>query len=173
MLQSNTRLALMATVITALSLPLAGCGRPDHADNGAAPTVTAEAKAGEKVSALPQLRPGLWRSTSSTDEPGEEPETVCIGAEDNLLEQFGALDAKSCSKFDLRRSGNSIAIDAVCSSEHANATLQGTYSGDFSTHMTADLKLGLGVPGQKIENTDIKIESRYVGTCIPEPADVG
>ena len=96
---------------------------------------------------------------------------MCIGSEDNLFEQFGALDARSCSKFDLRRSGKSIAIDAVCASEHANATLQGTYSGDFSTRMTTDLKLGLGVPGQKLETTEIKVESRYVGACTPEPAD--
>lgn len=151
-------------VVLALGLIVAGCGQAPEKGSGAAPS----APAGQTISHFPKLRPGLWRSVSTTGGVRDEPETNCVGPDEDLIEQFGADDAAQCEKREIRRVGNRIVFDTACAGEYGTITLAGEISGDFQTRMDGDLTLGIGAPGRPVETSRVTIASRYVGTCTPE-----
>ena len=102
---------------------------------------------------------------------GGEPEDNCVGPGENLAGSFGIENGNQCSKREFRLEGGRYVFDIACKSPHADMTAQGSLGGDFTTSVTGDLTLGLGVPGQKLETRNYKYSSRYVGTCKPEAED--
>lgn len=159
-------------LLLAAGMAVTGCGAgADQAVNAAAGADGARAT--ETVSALPDLRSGLWRTTMIEGEvpDGDEPEDNCVGPGENLATSLGVKEGNQCSKREIRRAGDRYVFDIACSSAHANMTVQGNLGGDFTTNVTGDLTLGLGVPGQKIETKRYRYASRYVGTCTPQAED--
>ncbi|WP_342250342.1 DUF3617 domain-containing protein [Sphingomonas sp. OTU376] len=151
------------------SLLLSACGsKPDtgmhNRQNAAADT------GGVAVSALPKLRPGLWRTRmiegNLADDP---PEDRCVGpADTDLLGSLAGGRESQCSKRQISRLGDGYAFDIACSSKYVNSTVKGNFRGDFARHVTGELALGLAAPGQRAETKQYRYESRYVGTCTPD-----
>jgi hypothetical protein len=98
-----------------------------------------------------------------------EPEERCVGPEDtDLLGSLGGGEDSQCSKREVQRIGDGYAFDIACASEYVNATVKGSFRGDFTTHVAGELVLGLAPPGKPIETKRYRYESRYAGTCTPD-----
>lgn len=161
----NFNLALLL----AAGLAVSGCGTGVNDESNEA-TRGAPAGGSTKIAALPDLRPGLWRTTMiEGDAPGgDEPEDNCVGPGENLVGSLGVDKNNRCSKREIRLEGGRYVFDIACKNSNADIIVQGSLGGDFTTSVTGDLTLGLGVPGQKIETRSYKYSSRYVGSCTPE-----
>lgn len=115
---------------------------------------------------IPTQKPGLWKitMTSASMPGGKQSFSVCKDAAFIAAAKAAEpLLKKDCSKYDLRKEGNSWIADMECTSSgisHSVTTVHGddTYhtemtliTGKTSTVMTSDQKwLGACKPGQKV-----------------------
>lgn len=150
-------------------LLLSGCGTSggdgsSKVENGTAAIAASEAPAPAK------LRPGLWKTRVLTASAGvdTEPEEHCVDAATDIIDNFGGKNEGECSKRELRREGGHYVIDVQCSSKELNSSIKGTLGGDFTTVVTADLTIGLGLPGGGTDISRVTYESRYAGSCTPD-----
>ncbi len=109
------------------------------------------------------LRAGLWEVTYKRDEMGfSETRHICVDAKlaATLAEKPASQDAVTCSRHQLKRDGDDIHVDTVCThndttlTSHIDITLDGgdafhqemetvydpAFAGHGDTHMTADGK---------------------------------
>src|SRR5215510_13928921 len=83
---------------------------------------------------IPTRRAGLWEVTITHEGRNTPPQTMqqCTDAEtDKLMNAFGGdLSADLCSKQEVKRSGSTIVIDAICQIGPMKSVSQSVVTGD-------------------------------------------
>jgi Protein of unknown function (DUF3617) len=130
---------------------------------------------------FPTRRAGLWEVTINHDGRKTPPQTMqqCTDAEtDKLMNAFGAgLSADMCSKQEVKKTGGTIVINAVCKVGPMTSVSQSVVSGDFNSNYTVKVTSkieGLPPQAQEAAGGTTTIQARWVGACKPDqrPGDI-
>lgn len=114
---------------------------------------------------LPQRKPGLWESKSTTAE-GETVAKQCVG-EGTDKAAVGVMTGKACAKNEVTKTADGYAVETECAMGPIKAAGKGTITGDFESLVrTETVTVLTGAPGQSgpIERKTV-IEARRLGDC--------
>jgi len=130
---------------------------------------------------MPARKVGLWEMTMTFEGRGAPPQTMqqCIdAATDKAMQDMSAgVRGQSCSKREMKKVGNTIVFDSVCSMGGGTTTSHGVVSGDFNSAYTVKINSkregGPAVPNMPAE-TNMTIESKWLGACKADqkPGDI-
>jgi hypothetical protein len=83
-------------------------------------------------------------------------------------------DAERCTQQSVRREGNAVVLDSVCSHQGSTVRTKGRFSGDFNSRYSGDMHSTFDPPLQGMKEMRQKIEARWLGPCKPgqKPGDV-
>lgn len=123
---------------------------------------------------LPQRKPGLWESKSTSAE-GETSAKQCVGAGTDRA-MVGGMAGAACSKMEVTKTGTGYAVASECTIGQIKAVGSSTVTGDFqATVRTEGTTTLTGMPGQPgpVERK-LVVEARRVGDCGPgqKPGDI-
>jgi hypothetical protein len=85
--------------------------------------------------------------------------------------------ARTCSKQDVQRSGNTITVDSVCDigvgTATSHAVVSGSFDSAYTVKVTSKREGGPAVPNIPAE-TNMTIEAKWLGACKPDqkPGDM-
>lgn len=123
---------------------------------------------------LPQRKAGLWElSTIMDDGSGRRDQvlTMCVDAEmeRNTVRSSAAEHRANCESYDVKRSGDSIVVEAECSMSKANVNSRTEMRGDFHTSFKVHIESSTWRPAESGEQTrvvkrTIDQTGRYVST---------
>ncbi|NMG66837.1 DUF3617 family protein [Azoarcus indigens] len=127
----------------------------------------AAAGAADSLHNLPKLAPGLWEMKSTIAEMGGLGQSlqICIGEDGGDLAAQAAKASGECSRRDVSRNGSQIVLDAVCPVEGSTATVHATFSGDFNSRFTGDVRSTYSPPMHGLASTTMQQEARRLGPC--------
>jgi hypothetical protein len=98
---------------------------------------------GQTAESLPPRKPGYWEIRMLTDSPGgggntEIASQMCIdAATDRDMMDFGLQASKeACKKYETKRDGAALVIDAECTFGPMTSTTRSTITGDFQSTYT-------------------------------------
>jgi len=130
---------------------------------------------------MPARKAGLWDMTMTFEGRNTPPQTMqqCIDAStDKAMQDMSAgMRGQSCSKREVKKAGNTIVFDSVCSMGAGTTTSHGVVSGDFNSAYTVKVNSkregGPPVPNMPAE-TNMTIESKWLGPCKADqkPGDI-
>jgi hypothetical protein len=124
---------------------------------------------------LPKRKPGLWQQSMTTigaPVPATSM-TMCTDERmDRMLVQRSE-DAERCTKQSVRRDGNAVLIEAVCTHKGTTVRTKGRFSGDFNSNYSGEMHSTFDPPMQGMKEMRQKIEARWLGPCKPgqKPGD--
>jgi hypothetical protein len=157
----------------------AACSNADGAADGAAPAAggdapasTAEVVGAEMALAdLPQLRPGVWRTVTTSEGGDKETMRECVGP--NQAIDIPQDTSKDCLP-KVNRVAGGFRIASRCTTDGMSGMMNMTMTGDFQTRTRAELELGLGVEGQPMNVAKQTAEAVWEGPCPAgqEPGDM-
>ena len=122
---------------------------------------------------MPARKAGLWEIKIAIEGRGAAMPSIqhCIdAATDKLMNTMGAnARAESCSKKDVRVSGNTVTVDSVCEiGNGATAVSHAVVTGDFNSSYVVKVNSkrngGPTVPGAPAES-NMTIEAKWLGPC--------
>ena len=121
---------------------------------------------------LPPRKAGLWEVKMTTEGHGMPPTTSeqCIDAETDKLMNAMSDNIQTCSKRDIKKSGNTIVVDSVCKVGPMTITAQAVASGDFnsaySVKVTSKREGGPTLPGLAADGkSSMSIDAKWMGAC--------
>ena len=130
---------------------------------------------------MPARKAGLWEMTMTFEGRGAPPQTMqqCIdAATDKAMQDMSqGMRGQSCSKREVKKVGNTIVFDSVCSMGAGTTTSHGVVSGDFNSAYTVKVNSkregGPAIPNMPPE-TNMAIESKWLGPCKADqkPGDI-
>lgn len=136
---------------------------------------------------LPARKPGLWE-LKMTIEANKRPSHLasqltkhCTDASTDKLmnKNFGGSSEQSCSKQDMKTSGNTIVIDSVCNYSGMTVTSHSVVTGSFDSAYTVDVTATRSgkppAPGMAADGSShMVIDAKYLGPCAAgqRPGDV-
>src|SRR3954451_12210445 len=89
---------------------------------------------------MPSRKAGLWEMTMTFEGRGAPPQTMqqCIDAatDKSMQDLSQGMRGQNCSKREMKKVGNTIVFDSVCSSGTGTTTSHGVVSGDFNSAYT-------------------------------------
>jgi len=148
---------------------LAGCGK--HGGARTASTSPAAAPvAGPPVLGRPHPKPGLWRTSVTTNAgPGVSMTgELCLDAsnEDAAFSSNGRGLSKDCDPVQYQAASGGFGFTTVCRSGRRTVTTSGTATGDFKSSYAVDLTTRMeppppGLPGQM----STAIRAKWEGPC--------
>ena len=111
---------------------------------------------------MPARKAGLWEMTMTFEGRGAPPQTMqqCIdAATDKAMQDMSqGMRGQSCSKREVKKVGNTIVFDSVCSMGAGTTTSHGVVSGDFNSAYTVKVNSkregGSTVSPSRFEQTD-------------------
>lgn len=125
---------------------------------------------------MPVRKPGLWEVKTSVDNRGGAGMTVrqCIdaGTDRLMMSTTGPLAESACLKRDIRRSGDTVTVDAACTALNRTATTHAVITGDFaSAYMMTVTAHGDAMPRGTMTMT---VTGKWLGPCTAgqRPGDV-
>ncbi|RPI42776.1 MAG: DUF3617 family protein [Betaproteobacteria bacterium] len=139
-------------------------------------SVWALASADAGAQDAPRRKPGLWQQTVTMSGPGAPPQLMSICTDektDNLMANRAGSDQK-CTQQSVRRQGNAFVVDAVCKDGKTTIHTHGTFTGDFTSRYSGELRSTFEPPMHGMKEMTQKIDARWVGPCKPgqKPGDV-
>jgi Protein of unknown function (DUF3617) len=128
---------------------------------------------------MPSRKAGLWEMTMTFEGRGAPPQTMqqCIDAATDKAMQDMSQGARgqSCAKREVKKVGDTIVFDSVCSTGAGTATSHGVVSGDFNSAYTIKInsKRSGGPPNMPAE-TNMNIAAKWLGACKADqkPGDI-
>jgi uncharacterized protein DUF3617 len=128
---------------------------------------------------MPSRKAGLWEMTMTFEGRGAPPQTMqqCIDAATDKAMQDMSQGARgqTCSKREVKKVGDTIVFDSVCSTGAGTATSHGVVSGDFNSAYTIKInsKRSGGPPNMPAE-TNMNIAAKWLGACKADqkPGDI-
>lgn len=126
---------------------------------------------------MPARKPGLWETRMQV--PGMPQPMVsqqCIDEKtDNLMEQQGQARAKQqCSKNAVRKEGDKVIVESVCTFDGTTATTTAVFTGDFSRAYRGEINTTYSPPMQGMKSSKQTMEAKWLGACKAgqKPGDV-
>ena len=130
---------------------------------------------------MPSRKAGLWEMTMTFEGRGAPPQTMqqCIDAatDKSMQDMSQGMRGQSCSKREVKKVGNTVVFDSVCSMGAGTTTSHSVVSGDFNSAYTVKINAkregGPAVPNMPPE-TNMVIESKWLGPCKADqkPGDI-
>jgi hypothetical protein len=125
----------------------------------------------------PKRKPGLWQQTvtTSTGTP-MPPQTMSMCTDEKtdslIADQAGA--NQRCAQQSVKRQGNAYVVEAVCKDGATTVRAHGTFTGDFTSRYSGEMRTTFDPPMHGMKEMTQKIDARWVGPCKPgqEPGDV-
>ncbi len=149
---------------------LSGCGKHDAAQSdGAAPAAPAS---GPSIFSRPHPKPGLWRTSVTTNAgPGVSMTgELCLDAtnEEAAFSSSGHGFSKDCDPIRYQGAEGGFGFSTVCHIGRRTVTTSGTATGDFQSNYSVDLTTRmepapLGLPAQM----STAIRAKWEGPCPP------
>jgi hypothetical protein len=108
------------------------------------------AQVAAETASLPLRKAGRWELTTTMDEGGKKHEqslTMCIDAdmERNTAAASDAEHKSSCTKYEVKKAGDAIVVDATCSMNGRDVESRTEMRGDFQT--TFEVKINSTTSG--------------------------
>jgi hypothetical protein len=138
--------------------------------------------AADTLADLPSRKPGHWEIRLVTDKPaGAPPVTtqVCIDAStDREIMEFGLrVSRKGCKRYEMRREGRKLVIDAECKLGPIKSVMHTTMSGDFQSNYTVRIEgtTDAGFLGKGPQPMLMTQTARWAGAACPKgmvPGDI-
>ena len=117
---------------------------------------------------LPKRKPGLWElRTQVQGMPEATTIQMCIDAQTDNLIQRRANDKERCSTMDVQRGPGKATIHAVCKAESSTVTMDGVYTGDFSSSYRSEMKMHYDPPMHGMSESHMSQEAKWLGPCKP------
>jgi len=130
---------------------------------------------------MPARKAGLWQMTMTFEGRGAPPQTMqqCIDAatDKSMQDMSQGVRGQNCSKREMKRDGNTIVFDSVCSMGAGTTTSHGVVSGDFNSAYSIKINSkragGPQIPNLPAE-TNMAIEAKWLGACKTDqkPGDI-
>jgi hypothetical protein len=130
---------------------------------------------------MPSRKAGLWEMTMTFEGRGAPPQTMqqCIDASTDKAMQDMSQGARgqTCSKREMKKAGDTIVFDSVCSMGAGTTTSHGVISGDFNSAYTIKINSkragGPQIPNMPAE-TNMNIAAKWLGACKADqkPGDI-
>ena len=133
--------------------------------------VATSAVAGE----IPKRKAGLWEMrTQMEGVPGGPQMQMCVDQKSDDLLQQQAKEKQDCSTMDIKTSGDSTTIHAVCRMQGSTVTMDAVYRGSFESGYKGDMKMRYNPPMKGMSKAHIIQEGKWLGACKPgqKPGDV-
>jgi hypothetical protein len=130
---------------------------------------------------IPARKAGLWEMTMTFEGRNTPPQTMqhCIdAATDKAMQDMSAgARGQTCSKREMKKVGDTIVFDSVCSVGAGTATSHGVIAGDFNSAYTIKInsKREGGPPVKDMPaETDMSIAAKWLGACKADqkPGDI-
>lgn len=123
---------------------------------------------------LPQRKPGLWESKSTSAE-GQTSAKQCVGAGTDRA-MVGGMAGAACSKMEVTKTATGYAVATECAIGQIKAVGSSVVTGDFQTSVRTEGTTKLtGMPGQAgMVERKLVVEAKRVGDCGPgqKPGDI-
>jgi len=129
---------------------------------------------GDIAANFPPRKPGQWQLTHDYGQHNLPPQVqrVCLdAATDALLYKFGTGAAHQiCSKLDVHRSADTVAVDSVCRLGNSQLTSHSvyTYSGNTAYHEVVNVHYDPPLRG-KTSDSQTSVDAKWLAAC---PADM-
>ncbi len=120
---------------------------------------------------LPKRKSGLWEIRTSSSAAGAQgggaTMQMCIDEKvDNVAQQQAAGMAKeTCSKNEIKRSGNRMTIDSVCKFGESTATSHSVFTGSFDSAYRVETKSSYDPPMMGMKEGSVVMEAKWLGPC--------
>ncbi len=149
-----------------LALSVAACDSASVAGSERTSSPEVAAEAAIEANSPPTLRPGLWRTVSSTGGEAGEEDTVCVRP-DQALSDLQLANTPGCSTNGFARVGGSYRLEAVCQEPTSGARLRvsSTLGGDLQTTFLSDMTLTAEIPGAPPTVTEVQVRGQRIGDC--------
>jgi hypothetical protein len=124
---------------------------------------------------VPKRKPGLWQHNMTTIGAPMPPTSVTMCTDERMDKMLAdRSEAERCSKQSVRREGNAVVVEAVCTQQNTTVRTKGRFSGDFNSHYTGEMHSTFDPPMHGMKETRQKIEAKWLGPCKPgqKPGDV-
>lgn len=120
---------------------------------------------------LPLRKAGKWEQATTMDEGGKKHEqtlTICIDGdmERNTAAASDEEHKRSCSKYEVKKQGDAVVIDATCNMNQRDVDSHTEMSGDFQTAFTVKIdSTTSGIQNQQSVSVKRTIEQKgkYLG----------
>ena len=123
---------------------------------------------------LPMRKAGLWDLKMTFEGGAMPPQTMqqCVdAATDKLMNSgSGGMSRETCTKKDVKTSGNTITMDSVCQSggttTTSHAVITGSFDQAYTVRVTSTRQGGPPTPGTTPgQATNMAIEAKWLGPC--------
>ncbi|MET0338921.1 MAG: DUF3617 family protein [Caulobacter sp.] len=115
---------------------------------------------------LPRLRPGLWRTTTRTDNHPPETLVQCIGQDHSLAQSMGEARLR-CPGLAMTSHRGAYVVTARCARDGGETLRRARFTGDFRSRMRAEMALSLLAPDRSPRVMTLVSEGRHEGPCPP------
>lgn len=137
--------------------------------------LTLVATAGAFAQDVPKRKPGLWQQNMTTIGAPVPPTSVTMCTDERMDKMLADRSAaERCSQQTVRRDGNAVVVEAVCTQQNTTVRTKGRFTGDFNSHYTGEMHSTFDPPMHGMKEARQKIEARWLGPCRPgqKPGDV-
>ena len=158
---------IAAVALAALSL-LAACG-PKGGGNATASGGTGGAPASGpdvqiNLSDLPRQRAGLWKTVLDDGDGKPADMTSCLSGKIPAMPKMPA----GCSQFTIKKTFlGAYVMDMNCTTPDFTMVAHSVATGDFQTHMAADMTMTMSNKQAPSRTTKMHTEATYMGPCAP------
>jgi hypothetical protein len=114
----------------------------------------------------PKRKSGLWEMKMSAGHlPGGMTMQQCVDQKSDDISKMQ--EAKSnCTKNVVRREGDKIVAESVCTMEGTTATTRTVFSGQFDSAYKADIRSTYDPPMHGMRESSSMIEAKWLGPCL-------
>jgi hypothetical protein len=125
----------------------------------------------------PHRKPGLWElRMHSPDMPQPMVMQQCIDekTDDLVQSRAKAMAEQKCSKQTVRREGDKVIGESVCSVDGSTITTTAVLTGDLAKSYRSEITMTFSPPLRGMKSSRQTVEGRWLGPCQPgqRPGDV-
>lgn len=124
---------------------------------------------------LPKRKPGLWQHNVTTIGAPMPPQSMQMCTDERMDKMLSdRADGQRCSQQTVRRDGNAVVVEAVCTQQNTTIRTKGRFSGDFNSSYSGEMHSTFDPPMHGMKESRQKIEARWLGPCKPgqKPGDI-